>query len=73
MYGEIHLYQTSLTEVVVLLDVGRLLVVEPREVAVADAGTLQGPQDAQNVTGPHVHSQFVDVRGGAVGRHIQGR
>ena len=66
-------YQTSLTEVVVLLDVSRLLVVEPREVAIADAGTLQSAQDAQDVTWPHVHSQFVDVRGDVVGRHVQGR
>jgi len=73
MHGEIHVYPTSLTEVVVFLDICGLLVVEPSEVAVADAGTLQGAQDAQDVTGPHVLSQFVDVRGDVVGRHVQGR
>ena len=60
-------------EVIVLLDVSLLLVFQPREVAPADAGTLEGAQGAQNVIGTEIGRQLVEVRGGVEGRHVQGR
>mmetsp|Transcript_2022 Transcript_2022/g.5331 ORF Transcript_2022/g.5331 Transcript_2022/m.5331 type:complete len:200 (-) Transcript_2022:149-748(-) len=63
----------ELVEVVVSLDLRLALALEPREVAVVHAGTLEGSEGAQDALLAAVLSQRVRVGVSVERRHVQGR